>query len=280
MIISATTDGFICDIKDLPEKVDGYFSTLYKKARFNLSGVYTLLELKYIDEIGVLSWCTRGQLGFGSRLIATTGYQISESMELVREKLLKCFQGDKTIRFMQYSLRSGTEICKKGGLVTSKLNEKNFNMKYDNRRCLTEHRTTNGYFISKPYLTEKECIIARGISSMDRVKWSGQIPVSNNTGVNSKDNYLKISVRMLIRYIFENPLVFCLPEVIKRKYIISIMIDLGVNVTPNYISQQKALPFIPHSIPRTLKTIEFFNIVGSKFPLFNSSILLRGNRDK
>jgi hypothetical protein len=216
-------------------------------------------------------------LGLSTRLIATTGYQVSDSFDQLREKLINCFQGEKTLRFMQYTLRSASEICKKGGVVTSKLSEKDFNMKYDNRRNISDITTDTGYFVSRPHKNEEECLLVRTIGNMNKVKWNEMMPTENINGISSKDKFNKIIVRILIRYIYKNPEVFGFVQGIKRVVVNNILEGLNIKVNLNYISKQKALPFIPYSIPRTVGTEEFLTGIEVKYPLFEKDLLLRRN---
>nr|QNH92682.1 hypothetical protein [Wolfiporia cocos] len=103
LVVSVTTDGFITNIEKLWEKATGYFADLYRNARLNLAGDSLLLEQKWVENVGVLSWSTRGQLGLSSGLKAATGYQIRDGLDTLRSELLECFEGPKRLRFMPFS---------------------------------------------------------------------------------------------------------------------------------------------------------------------------------
>lgn len=115
----------------------GEFARLYQLARVRLGFKDTLLEVKWVEEEGIISWSTRGQLGIGSPLKAMTGYQATlprtELVPLIKTKM----EGEKSIVFVQFSLRSAKDVFKDGGHVTPLLTEKVFNLKFDNRRLIT-----------------------------------------------------------------------------------------------------------------------------------------------
>jgi len=52
---------------------------------------------------------------------------------------------------------------------------------------------------------------------------------------------------------------------INRKEIKRVLSTFGIEVSLNYISQQKANVFLPYSIPRTAKTIELMERVKTLF---------------
>jgi hypothetical protein len=63
------------------------------------------------------------------------------------------FESDKVIHFLQSSLRSATDIYKYGGSVTGKYLEKDFSLKFDNRRKIEEFLDFNDTFqayLSRP----------------------------------------------------------------------------------------------------------------------------------
>ena len=139
LVVSVTTDGFITNISDLESKIaKNFLLGEFKQSREVLSGDNTGLELKCSGR-GIIAWTTRGQMGFESRIISTTGFQnrmYSNRKELL-ELLIDCFKSEpKTLEYIQTSLRSATEIYKKGGHVTMKYRDQLFRMHYDNRRAL------------------------------------------------------------------------------------------------------------------------------------------------
>lgn len=140
VVISVTTDGFITNVVDLEEKIsENYLLGEFKNRRKTLSDDNIGLELKSSGR-GIIAWTTRGQMGFESKILATTGFQnrmYSNKKELL-DLLIECFKSEpKTLEYIQNSLRSATEIYKKGGHVTMKYRDQVFRMHYDNRRALS-----------------------------------------------------------------------------------------------------------------------------------------------
>lgn len=138
-VVSVTTDGFITDVVDLESKLTSNFLLgEYKKIRANLSETNISLEVKSSGK-GIVAWTTRGQLGFESKIIATTGFQNRSvrNKQYLRDLLVNCIKTEsKTIEFIQSRLRSASEIYKKGGHVTMQYRDQLFRMHYDNRRVL------------------------------------------------------------------------------------------------------------------------------------------------
>jgi hypothetical protein len=75
LVVNVTTDGYITNLDQLEEKISGKFLfSEFKKIRMLLSNNNTGLELKK-EGLGIWAWTTRGQLGFESKIIASTGFQ-------------------------------------------------------------------------------------------------------------------------------------------------------------------------------------------------------------
>ena len=144
LVVSVTTDGFITNTDDLENRIsDNYLFGEFKKIRFRLSEDNSGLELKNFGK-GILAWSTRGQLGIGSQVIATTGFQhrvYGNKAELMKGFLDTLKSENKTIEFIQSRLRSASDIYKKGGHVTMQRRDQLFRMHFDNRRVL-EWETT------------------------------------------------------------------------------------------------------------------------------------------
>jgi hypothetical protein len=138
-VVSVTTDGFITNIENLEFKLSSkFFLTEYQRIRGELSGDCTSLDVKSRGR-GVMAWGTRGQIGFESQILATTGFQNRSYKN--REELVELLTGvmkseTRTLEFVQSSLRSASDIFKGGGNVTGKYRDQIFRMHYDNRRVL------------------------------------------------------------------------------------------------------------------------------------------------
>jgi len=171
----------------------------------------------------------------------------------------------KVIPFIQKSLRSAKDIFLKGGHSTQVLNERNFNLKFDNRREVTvEHET---YSETKPFISCTSSKQARLISSFGSGRFRIYSPISSTQC--RGDAYLYLTRRMLVRVI-KNEFPF-----LKRCEVALIMKDLGLPCTLNFISKQKERKPIFNSIPHTQKTLEILKKFKVKFPGFNIDHFLR-----
>jgi len=273
LIVSSTTDGFISNKKDLDTDNNfepDSFSSRYFNMRKRLTGVGTLLECKYSEKKGVISWRTRGQLGLSGGIKALTGYQRNEPIERTIDIVNKSFNSTKQIPFIQKSLRSAKEIFREGGHCTLKLSERNFNLKYDNRREIDGVIET--YHTTKPYLDKNSSILARKISSFGSARYSIYSPVSSTQC--KGDAYLSLTRRMLVRLLKNDCGILGLKKV-SRSNIQKILNQIGLRCTLNFISKQQDKKFIYNSIPTTHKTLTILEKFVVVFPLFEKRILLR-----
>lgn len=107
--------------------------------RENLGHEASALDLKS-DGLGIISWTTRGQLGIGSKIKATTGFQVHS---LTKDELVSLFietlkDRDKSFEFTMTTLRSAKDIYLKGGHVAPVRRDQIFRLFYDNRRIIKE----------------------------------------------------------------------------------------------------------------------------------------------
>ena len=269
-IISCTTDGFISNRKNLevlqPDST-AFFSQMYYNMRLKLTGKGELLERKYLEPKGVISWRTRGQLGLSGGIKALTGYQRNEPIEHTINKVYNAFNGSKTIPFMQKSLRSAKEIFQYGGHSTLKLSERNFNLKFDNRREVVFEQET--FSETKPFIHSANAIQARLISSFGSGRYRVYSPISSTQC--KGDAYLNLTKRMLVR-VLRN---MYSPH-LKRREISRVMKEIGLPCTLNFVSKQKDRNAIFYSIPQTQKTMDCLRKFSVIYPSFNVDFLIRG----
>ena len=169
VILSTTTDGFLTDVADLESKMldlsneNTYCLMLYRKIREYLTsfdGVESdssALEIKNVEDAGIISLKTRGQLGFtNGGISAVTGFQTRgiEKSHLVSvfSDLVTDDSVDKKIEYIQTGLRSASDIYKKGGHMIATYKDRSYNLEYDNRRRIIEENDSNkkGMLDSKP----------------------------------------------------------------------------------------------------------------------------------
>jgi len=197
---------------------------------------------------------------------ALTGYQRYEPIEMTIKKVKKAFNDSKTIPFIQKSLRSAKEIFQYGGHSTLKLSERNFNLKFDNRREVTiEHET---FSETKPFIHSTNSNQARLISSFGSGRFRVYSPISSTQC--KGDAYLFLTKRMLVRVLrTDNSLG------LKRFEIARIMKEIGLPCSLNFISKQKDRCIIHNSIPQTEKTLKILKKFSVAYPFIDINGLIR-----
>jgi len=183
------------------------------------------------------------------------------------EKIQKAFNTTKQITFLQKSLRSAKEIFISGGHSTLKLQERSFNLKFDNRREITIEK--NGYFETKPYKNTISASQNRLIAGLGTRRFRLYNPVSSNQL--SGDAYLNLTRRMIVRILRNGQTGYSF----SRLEVFTLMKQLGLPCTKNFISKQKDLFFIYNSIPKTEKTLDILRKFSVIFPHFDINALLR-----
>ena len=199
---------------------------------------------------------------------ALTGYQRHEPIEQTIDKVNKSFNGSKQIAFIQTSLRSAKEIYLKGGHSTLTLNERFFNLKYDNRREITDCKGT--YHETKPFIHCLNSTQNRMISGLGSGRYRKYSPISKTQC--KGDAYLALTRRMIVRLLRDTELTNLK---LNRLDILKILKEIGLNCSLNFISKQRGKPPIYNSIPSTQKTLVCLNKLKIIFPNFNPEILLR-----
>lgn len=278
IVISCTTDGFISDLEGLEKDLDsGIFSQLFTIARKNLRSS-EVLEIKYTETKGLVSWTTRGQLALESGLKATTGYQPPSGVpnKIWREEFFNQFTSYKEIFFGQFSLIGGNTIIKSGGQVSPRILERKASFYYDNRREITPQRKLDNFVVSSPHSNCETADYYRWFNKIDANQYLPGNALNNITGVKSQDSFSKHCIRQVIRGFYHSPELFGLTSLpINRQEIQSFIKSLGVVVTLNYISQQKPLKFLPRHVPKTAKTTALISLIKTTYPLFNEDLFFR-----
>jgi len=273
-IISCTTDGFISDEPKLdvtPVDSKDIFSSLYFNTRLKLTGAGALLEKKYTENKGVISWRTRGQLGLSGGIKALTGYQRHELIEQTIDKVNKSFYNSKQIPFIQTSLRSAKDIYQNGGHSTLKLEERIFNLKFDNRREIIDNNDSNNVFhITKPFVHCLNSSQNRLIASLGAGRYRKYSPISKTQC--KGDAYLSLTRRMITRLLRDQDLI---QVELTRLDIFRILKEIGLKGSLNFISKQKGKTPIYNSIPSTEKTVVCLRKLNVLFPNLKPEILLR-----
>jgi len=165
-------------------------------------------------------------------------------------------------------LRSAKEIYLNGGHSTLTLNERIFNLKFDNRREITECKGT--YHITKPFIHNLNSSQNRLIASLGTGRYRKYSPISKTHC--KGDAYLTLTRRMIVR-VLRDPVLIQLE--LKRMDISIIMKEIGLKCSLNFISKQKGKVPIYNSIPSTEKTLVCLRKLKLIFPFFKTEILLR-----
>ena len=209
-------------------------------------------------------------MGLSGGIKALTGYQRNEPIERTIDIVNKSFFGSKQIPFIQKSLRSAKEIYREGGHCTLKLTERNFNLKFDNRRVVIP--SEQDYHDTKPHLEKTVCVQSRLISGFGTARYSMYSPVSSSQC--KGDAYLSLTRRMLVRLLKNDSSLIGVTKV-TRIDIQKILKNIGLSCTLNFISKQRNKKFIYNSIPITQKTLSVLEKFSVVFPTFEKRILLR-----
>jgi len=283
LIVSCTTDGFITDKEDLPqilkERVmnskdlsdSSAFIDFYFKAREGLGVEGDILEMKFVEPKGLISWTTRGQLGLSGGIRAMTGYQNNQDVSDLVEEIRRVFDDDKQVPFIQSSLRSAKDIILDGGHACLKLEERIFNLKYDNRRLIKD--CIEGFYSSIPHVNVNSCRLARSISSLSGNRYNKYYPL--NLVKSDGRTYLSLTKRMLVRVLLNSSSILKIDRSFERSEIVEIMGMLGMKCLKDYVSKQRLTYPIPRSLPATDEIRSILIKFKNLFPSFDINYLLR-----
>jgi hypothetical protein len=278
-VVSVTTDGFITNLADLESLIhDGYLLSCFKGIRSTLSGDDAGLELKN-SGVGMLSWCTRGQLGIESKIIATTGFQRSVYN---KGDMLQIFtdvvsSDTKTIEYIQSRLRSATDVFKQGGHVVKVYRDQQFRLQFDNKRVLNNADFTTGLIDSTPLHSVKHGENLRFISKLPKMKQYSKF--SGGITHNKYKNLIDLGIRNFLKGLLSTTPLFNLHKVDIGGYkeIINFIkgFDPTTKLTPNSLAKLKGRDIKIKSVPR-LKEVELFvQYVKTKYPQFNDALFWR-----
>ena len=300
-VVSVTTDGFITDIDDLENKLlvleESKIKCLlaYRKMRELLTlnegkSVKEALEIKHIEKSGLISWKTRGQLGYTERgITAATGFQskfLNKSFLLEEwSRIMDDNNNEKrSFEFIQSSLRSASDIYKKGGHVLQVFKDRRFSLDYDNKRRITEDKFPN-FKDSLPW----KCIQHYGKVRVleDTIKTPVFTGYSTQPS-KSYRSYIETSVRAFIRACVSDIEIkrYGIPKDMFKSYksIIEFIHGYGpakeVRITLSSISHLKSRNSISRAVPRNKENEGFIEYVQNKIVTFNSDLFFRELSDE
>lgn len=264
-----------------------YLFNEFKLIRYLLSLNDEALELKSSGK-GILSWTTRGQVGIDSKIIASTGFQrtIYKDKAELFSIFLDTFKSDaKTLEYIQFRLRSASDIYKKGGHVTPVYRDQLFRMHYDNRRLIIDPTNNECYtdfndclLDSKPVITVETASNLRFISKINKTGL-----YSKQTSAGSKNSsyrtYEDLAVRNFIKGLLSTPPKFNLnrTELDSYRKIIDFIqaYEPRMKYTVASISALKNRPIKWKSVPRTVQNEAFIKYVLTKFKDFDINAFYR-----
>jgi len=233
-VVSCTTDGFVCDIENLEEKINITPNSLingYKEIRQKLSGDNLALEVKTFVN-GITQWTTRGQLSLDDSKIpisAMTGYQKSrnhsENVSLVQQALVN---GNK-ILFLQKELTGAKDTYLTDKKVSMISQQRSFRTIFDSKRLVLMSDKT--MLETSPFNNVSEALIHRTLMSQLKTSvYSDEYSVFTiKPSSNSIDETVKYFIRMITHYYNYNTPLYM------KNNLISFITSLEKQVTASYI---------------------------------------------
>lgn len=273
-VVSVTTDGFITDVKDLERNIlelKGRSKSMigeYKELRKDLLNDDTSLEVKKYGK-GIISWCTRGQVGDESGIMAMTGFQKgSMNVSEVRDYVSGIMDtNEKAFNFLKMQLRGAKEIYMKGGQVTSVYSDQMYRVMYDNKRIIIDDINSN-LLDSRPLNNVDEGMLVRYISNLPKTYLYSRNIQSVSAKYKSKDELI---IRNFIKALLNNNLNLEKDSFNNYREIVDYIKDFKpeYNISENYISQLKRRGnFV--KVPRNEFGELFVDYVKIRFPNFDS----------
>lgn len=213
--------------------------------------------------------------------MATTGFQhrpYSNKQKLYKilESVLK--SDNKTVEYIQGSLRSAREIYKKGGHVTMKYRDQLFRLHFDNRRVLnwesTIPSTVECLVDSEPVVCVKSGECLRFIGSLSKKKLFGKY--TSSSGSNKYKSSVEIAARNFVKGVLASPPLFNLPsECFKtrddlRKFVQGYKSEIGISLET--MSRYKSRDVKLGLVQKTKETQRFVDYVRVAFPNFDEGL--------
>jgi hypothetical protein len=202
-------------------------------------------------------------------------------LDILFKEILK--SENKTLEYVQSSLRSALDIYREGGHVTMVYKDQTFRLHYDNRRIIEEPRgleTTDFSSImldSKPVPNIEYCKNLRFMSKLHKQRLYNR---QNSTLTGNKyKNYTDLAIRNFIKGVLSNPPKYNLERNFSYSEIIEFIkeYDSKVKISKQSISNLKNRKNIFKSVPRTKESIKFVEYVKTKFKNFDEQSYFNSN---
>lgn len=204
------------------------------------------------------------------RIKAMTGYSGSMPYPDLIAKLRASLEGTepRTFKFIQGSLRSGSDILRKGGDVTMQYTEKTYSIMADNKRVFRDVGVPGVISHSNAFETMDQARLFKTIGEIGKIRYTKASPVSSLTAGKRTDSYTKILLRQFLRALYapDRAAILGVEVPVNRILFRSYVKTLGFGLSLNYISQQKANKFLANSVPRMDKTEELMVRIKEIFP--------------
>lgn len=280
LVLSITTDGWICDTP--PDKIHilkyaGSCTNIYAQSRLSLSGSDDYLELKHTCK-GLINITVRGQLGLDDDSLisvkAMTGFQHKywDAIHLhssISEIIADDNNWDKFLSFTHSEVRSLSDLFRKGGQLGNEVTVRNYRVKIDNRRSIDidnyisdQPSSKHKLWLTRPFHNSDECIRARNLSKTCLHRYA-----PNSLYIPSGENlkYTHILLRQFVRIIIwgkfggdKTKLKNC--DIIKKIHDVTC-----INVSRQFVSDQRKREPNPYSVPLTSETAALYKILVGNF---------------
>lgn len=295
-VLSVTTDGFITNVDDLEDKILNMDTKkdclmLYKEMRKHLTTFKDTdcepddraLEIKTIEDTGIISCKTRVQIGFNEGgIMATTGFQ---TRNLEKKFLIEEFSNIitnnyecKAIDYIQTGLRSASDIYKKGGHVLMTFKDRSFNLDFDNKRCIDSKEDVS-MSDSEPWKNIKPFVRIRELYNNTTKPVYTKCFIGNQS--KSYKSYIETSVRGFVKACLSMDRRYGIPlgrftsykSIIDFVYVYEPAREVKLSLTS--LSRLKNRITIPRSVPRTSENEGFVEYVKLNIKDFDSELFFK-----
>ncbi|KAG0122262.1 hypothetical protein HOY82DRAFT_544413 [Tuber indicum] len=169
-VVSCTTDGFVCDIENLEQKIINSNFThpllnSYREIRNELSGCQDALEIK-TSVRGIIQWTTRGQLSLDSTetgipIAAMTGFQKYHfEHDEITSMVKKVIGRGNSLPFYQKSLTGAKQLYQDFKQVSMIPSLRNFKTIFDSKRSIIFENGIQ-FLDTKPFENVNQALLHR-----------------------------------------------------------------------------------------------------------------------
>lgn len=185
---------------------------------------------------------------------------------------------DKKIEYLQKSLRGGNEIYKKGGHVVMKYKERNFSLKYDNRRKVLDPQEGEHFLDTVPLNSIEDGAELRKLS-----KIFSQTAYNRNSSKSLRKScktVLETGIRSFLKDLLSEEPMYGLDEY-KHTFkdyndIIKFIKEFGYSsISKSSLSMIKKRKTVRKSVERTPETERFVDYVKNRMPNFRDDLFFK-----